>query len=266
MGDFNGKTIVIKYGGAAMQSEELKAGVMEDVALMAGRGARVVLVHGGGPELSALQKRLGLETRFVEGLRYTDETTIDAALMALCGKVNKDLVRLLENAGQKAVGISGLDGGLLICEKQQEPDIGFVGRVRQVDTGLLHALLGAGYVPVVSTVGLGVDGQAYNVNADTAAGSIAAALGADCLITMSNIPGVMRDADDPASVIPEIRAGEVEELIEGGVISGGMIPKARGLADAVRKGAASAAIIDGRAPHALRNCAEGAGGGTFFVT
>jgi len=255
-----GKTVVIKYGGAAMQSEELKAGVMEDVAMLA-EDADVILVHGGGPELSALQKKLGSEPLFVDGLRYTDEETIDAALMALCGKVNKELVRLLENLGRKAVGLSGIDGGTLRCVKQREPDIGFVGKITDVDTGLLLTLLGAGYTPVVSTVGLGDDEHAYNINADTAAGKIAAAVKADLYITLTDVPGVLKDAD----LIAEIKTGEVEELIAKGVITGGMIPKACGIADIVTKGAGSAYIIDGRVPHALHAFMNGEMTGTRFT-
>ena len=262
---YKGKTLVIKYGGAAMLSEELKTGVMADVAVLAMAGADVVVVHGGGPELSALQKRLGIKTRFIEGLRYTDEETIDAALMALCGKINKDLVRLLENAGSKAVGISGLDGGLLICAKQREPDVGLVGEVREVNTKLLRMLLGAGYIPVVSTVGLGEDGLAYNINADMAAGRIAASLAADSFVTMSDVPGVLRDANDPESLIHEVRVSDIEVLIADGLISGGMIPKARGLAGAIQDGARSASIIDGRVPHALREWADGVRTGTRFI-
>lgn len=228
-----------------MQSEELKDGVMKDAARLSAAGAKVVLVHGGGPDLSALQVKLGIETRFVDGLRYTDAETIDAALMALCGKVNKDLVRRI---GNKAVGISGIDGGILRCVRKAEPDIGFVGEISEIDTGLLHTLLDSGYLPVVSTVGLGGDGLAYNINADTAAGKIAADLKADLYVTMSDIPGVLNESGD---VIPEILSSEVEGLIANGVISGGMIPKARGLADAVKSGIGSALIIDGRVPGAL---------------
>ena len=260
------RIVVIKYGGAAMQGEGLKLGVIQDVSRLAASGAGVVLVHGGGPELTALQERLGIETRFVDGLRYTDEGTVDAALMALCGKVNKDLVRLLENEGQKAAGLSGIDGGVLRCVRQADPDLGFVGRIESVDTGLLRVLLNAGYVPVVSTVGLGADGLAYNVNADTAAGRIAAALAADLYITMSDVPGVLRDAGDPATLIREIRAFEVEQLIGAGYISGGMIPKARGVADALFRGARAALIIDGRVPHALAACLRDRESiGTVFV-
>ena len=260
-----GKTIVIKYGGSAMQSEELKTGVLEDVVRLTAE-AEVVLVHGGGPEISALQKRLGTEPRFVDGLRYTDERTIEAVLMALCGKVNKDLVRLLENAGGKAAGISGIDGGLLTCSRIIEPDIGFVGEIREVCTDLIVTLLSAGYTPVVSTLGLGDDGLAYNINADTAAGRIAASLSADFYVTISDVPGVLSDKDDPASLIPEVRISDIETMIESGVITGGMIPKARGLADAVIRGAGAAQIVDGRIPHVLGKCMDGSCTGTRFVS
>jgi len=262
---FNGKTIVIKYGGAAMQSEALNAGMAEDVAGLAASGANVVIVHGGGPEISSLQKSLGAEPVFVDGSRITDEVTMDAALMALCGKVNKELVRLLENSECRAAGISGIDGGILRCVRQSEPDIGFVGEIKKVDTGLLIVLMDSGYVPVVSTVGIGEDGLAYNINADIAAGRIAASLAADHLITISDVPGVMRDAGDPSSIIHEIREEEAEGLIESGIISGGMIPKARGLADAIRRGVGSALIIDGRTPHTLQKWMDGTGAGTRFI-
>jgi len=259
-----GKTIVIKYGGSAMQSEELKAGVMEDVVRLTAE-SEVVLVHGGGPEISALQKRLGTAPRFVDGLRYTDEGTIETALMALCGKVNKDLVRLFENAGGKAAGISGIDGSLLTCCRIKEPDIGFVGEIREVRTDLISTLLRAGYTPIVSTIGLGDDGLAYNINADTAAGRIASSLSADFYVTISDVPGVLSDKDDPASLIPEIRISEIESMIESGVISGGMIPKVRGLAGAVRRGAGAAQIVDGRIPHVLGKCMAGSCTGTRLV-
>jgi len=248
---YRGMMVVVKYGGAAMQSDGLKRSVAQDAFRLAAAGAKVALVHGGGPELSAMQGRLGIETKFVDGLRYTDGETMDAALMTLCGKLNKDLVRLLENEGARAAGISGIDGGLLRCERQKSPDLGFVGEIRAVDTGLLETLLGAGYIPVVSTVGLGTDGEAFNINADTAAGRIAASLFADRFITLSDIPGVLRDMNDPSSLIREIRTEEAERYIEAGVISGGMIPKIRGLTDAVLRGARAASIIDGRVPHAL---------------
>ena len=246
--------IVIKYGGAAMQDDSLRLGVIRDISQLAASGGGVVLVHGGGPELTALQERLGLKTKFSGGLRYTDEGTMNAALMALCGKVNKGIVRLLQNEGQKAAGLCGIDGGILRCERQKDPDLGFVGTVTDVDTGLLHVLLESGYIPVISTVGLGTDGLAYNINADTAAGRIAAALCADLYITMSDVPGVLREVDDHSTLIRQIRTNEVGQLIGAGYISGGMIPKVQGVADALLRGAKAASIIDGRVPHALMAC------------
>ncbi|MDR3363915.1 MAG: acetylglutamate kinase [Clostridiales Family XIII bacterium] len=263
---YSGKTVVVKYGGAAMQSGGFKRGAMEDVAWLAAAGARVLLVHGGGPELSALQRRLGMETKFADGVRYTDAETMDAVFMALCGKVNKGLVQLIQNAGGRAAGLSGIDGGILRCVKKTKPDLGFVGEITKVDTGLLDAVLEAGYVPVISTAALGEDGFAYNVNADTAAGSIAAALRADLFITMSDIPGVLRNVGDASSLIANVRADEIEGLIAAGTISGGMIPKARGLRDAVAAGVLAAKIIDGRRPRALRDALAGkAGGGTTIA-
>ncbi|GHU68165.1 acetylglutamate kinase [Clostridia bacterium] len=250
-------TIVVKYGGAAMQSESLRAEVMADAVALMRSGVRLVVVHGGGPELSDLQKRLGLETRFVDGLRYTDEATVEAALMALAGKINKGLVTRIQAAGGRAVGISGLDGGILLCKKKTEPDLGFVGDVVQVDSALLVVLLDAGFIPVVSTLGLGEDGQVYNVNADTAAGRIAAALGADKFVVLSDIPGVLRDKEDAASVIPVIEADEIEDLIASGVVAGGMIPKVRSAAEVVASGVAEVLIADGRVRHALARAAAG---------
>ena len=262
---FEGKTVVIKYGGAAMLDAAGENSVIEDVAWLSESGAKVILVHGGGPELSSLQKKLGLEPRFIDGLRYTDEETMGAAIMALCGKVNKNLVRLLENLGKKAVGISGIDGGILRCVRHDEPDLGYVGKVQNVDTELIDVLLTGGYIPVVSTVGLGDDGLAYNINADFAAGKIAASLCADFFVTMSDVPGVLRRVNDPGSLIGEIHVDEVGELIESGGISGGMMPKVLGIKDAIRDGARSAVIIDGRMPHSLREWAVGTETGTRII-
>ena len=248
---FRGRRISVKYGGAAMQSSGLKRCVIKDVTHLRANGANIVVVHGGGPELSALQERLGIETRFVDGLRYTDAETIDAALMALCGKVNKDIVRMIENEGGKAIGLSGIDGGILRCKKQEDPDLGFVGEIVRVKKELLHLLLMGDFIPVISSVGIGEDGLAYNINADTAASRIAAGLTADCFVTLSDVPGVLRDVNDPASLIGEIKAGEIEGLIEEGVITDGMIPKTRGLADSMRRGVKSVCIANGRIPHAL---------------
>ncbi|MCL2111516.1 MAG: acetylglutamate kinase [Clostridiales bacterium] len=248
---FRRKTIVVKYGGAAMQSSALKNCVVKDIVNLREFGANIVLVHGGGPELSSLQARLGLETRFIEGLRYTDADTMEAAMMALCGKVNKDLVRMFENEGTKAIGLSGIDGGMLRCKRQESPDLGFVGEVVRVKKDLLHLLLVGEIIPVISTVGLGEDGLAYNINADTAAGRIAASLNADYYITLSDVPGVMYDMNDPESLIFQLETDETEGLIASGVISGGMIPKVRGLTDAIGRGVKSASIANGRVPHAL---------------
>ena len=251
IGNLRGKTIVVKYGGAAMKSPELKDCVIKDILSLKESEADLVVVHGGGPELSALQKQLGIETRFVDGLRFTDAQTIDAAIMALCGKVNKDIVRMLEKEGQRAVGISGIDGSIIGCKKQKEPDLGYVGEIIWIKKELIDILLGGGIVPVISTVGIGEDGSAFNVNADTAAGRIAASLNADYFITLSDIPGVLRDVNDPTSLIVEMDESESEKMIETGVISGGMIPKIRGITNAIKHGARSASIIDGRVPHSL---------------
>ena len=245
------QTVVVKYGGAAMQTESLSAEVMADAVQLSKSGVRLVIVHGGGPDLSALQKRLGMETRFVDGLRYTDEETVEAALMSLAGKVNKSLVRQIQAGGGMAVGISGIDGGILNCEKKTEPDLGFVGEVLSVDPSLLETLLGAGFIPVISTLGIGQDGQIYNVNADTAAGKIAASLGADRFVVLSDIPGVLREKEDASTVIPVIETGEIEGLISSGVVAGGMIPKLRSAADVVASGVGEVLIADGRGHHAL---------------
>jgi len=250
-GDLSRKCIVVKYGGAAMKSSALRNCVIRDIVNLRESGADVVIVHGGGPELTTLQEQLGIETMFVDGLRFTDAQTIDAALMALCGKVNKDIVRLLEKEGQRAAGLSGIDGSIICCRKQEIPDLGFVGEITKIRKELLHILLIGGIMPIISTVGIGEDGLAYNINADTAAGRIAAALGADCFITLSDVPGVLQDTSDPMSLIVEMDEDEAEELIRSGIITGGMIPKIRGVCDAVRRGAKSASIIDGRVPHSL---------------
>jgi len=249
--DLDGKIIVVKYGGAAMKSSALRNCVIKDIITLRESGADVVIVHGGGPEITALQQQLNIETRFVDGLRYTDIQTIDAAIMALCGKVNKEIVRLLEKDGQRAAGLSGIDGSIICCRKQKDPDLGYVGEITKIRKELLLILLIGGIMPVISTVGIGDDGLAYNINADTAAGRIAAALGADYFITISDVPGVLQDVNDARSLIIEMDEDEAEGLIESGVISGGMIPKIRGITDAVGRGAKSASIIDGRVPHSL---------------
>jgi len=259
------KTIVVKYGGAAMRSEALKRSVCEDAVALAASGARLVLVHGGGPELSEFIKKSGKDTVFVDGLRYTDEETLEAAIMVLAGKINKELVAEIARAGGRAAGICGIDGGMVAVRKQTEPDLGFVGGITEIRPEILETLLSAGMIPVVATVALGADGQIYNVNADTAAGEIAIALRADAYITLSDIPGVLRDTNDPDTLIPLIRAGALEQLFAEGAVTGGMIPKLNSLADAVRRGLGYAQIIDGRAPHALLEAVSGAAIGTKLI-
>ncbi|MCL2493661.1 MAG: acetylglutamate kinase [Clostridiales bacterium] len=276
MKNFDNKTIVVKYGGAAMRSGALKRSVCEDAAALAASGVRLVLVHGGGPELSDFLKRSGKESVFADGLRYTDAETIEAAVMVLAGKINKELVALIENAGARAAGICGVDGGLIAARKKTAPDLGFVGEITEIHLEILEALLGAGIVPVVASVALGAGGEIYNINADTAAGGIAAALRADAYITLSDIPGVLRDGGDPATLIPVVRTdggrggcGEtptIEQLFEEGAVTGGMIPKLNSLADAIRRGLKCAQIVDGRVPHALRDAAGGAAAGTKLIS
>jgi acetylglutamate kinase len=249
--ELEGISIVVKYGGAAMISPALRDCVVKDIVYLRESGADVIVVHGGGPELTSLQEQLGIETSFVDGLRYTNAQTIDAAMMALCGKVNKDIVRMFENEGQRAAGLSGIDGSVICCRKQEVPDLGYVGEITKIRKELLHILLIGGILPVISTVGIGEDGYAYNINADTAAGRIAASFGADFFITLSDVPGVLQDINDPMSLIIEMNEDEAEALIRSGVISGGMIPKIKGITDAVRRGAKSASIVDGRIPHSL---------------
>ena len=251
IGNLEDKTVVVKYGGAAMMSADLKKCVISDIAKIKESGADIVIVHGGGPDLTALQERLGLETKFVDGLRFTDDQTIDAALMALCGKVNKDIVRLLENEGSGAIGLSGMDGSIVCCKKQENPDLGFVGEITQINKKLLSVLLCEGFIPVISSIGIGDDGNAYNINADTVAGRVAAELNADYYITLSDVPGVLKDVNDPSSQIAQMYDFEADSFISDGVISGGMIPKIRGVVDAINRGAESASIVDGRVEHAL---------------
>ena len=245
------KTVVVKYGGAAMQTSALKHCIINDIALLRAAGANVIVVHGGGPELTALQERLGLETKFIGGQRYTNAETMEAALMALCGKVNKELVCLLESESARTVGISGVDGSMLRCKKQASPDLGFVGEITKVRKDLLHVFMLDDIIPVVATVGIGDDGRMYNINADTAAGRIAAAVCADYFLTLTDVPGVLSNVSDPTSVIREIRTSEIENLISTARITGGMIPKVRGIADAIGRGLKSATIVNGRIPHAL---------------
>jgi acetylglutamate kinase len=247
---FAGQTVVVKYGGAAIKSEELKAAVIRDVVLLSTVGIRPVLVHGGGPEINAMLNRVGVEAKFLNGLRVTDAQTMEIVEQVLTGKVNKSIVSLISCAGGKAVGICGKDGNLLRGVVKSE-ELGFVGDVTQVDTRLIRELVNVGYIPVVATVAMDADGQALNVNADTAAGAIAAKLGAEKLILMTDVPGVCTDKDDPNTLIRELTMKETEEAIAKGVIAGGMIPKVECCMTSITNGVKSAHIIDGRAKHSL---------------
>ena len=249
---FSGKTVVIKYGGNAMINPELKEAVMNDIVLMQLVGVNVVLVHGGGPEISGMLKKIGKESRFVGGMRYTDAETMDIVQQVLAGKVNKDLVQLLENTGGKAVGLCGLDGSMLKADKlPAAEDLGFVGEIREVNTKIVEDAIASGYTPVISTVAAGYHGEVYNINADVAAARIAAELGARKLILMTDIVGLLRDKDDENTLIPVVNVSDVPKLKRDGIISGGMIPKIDCCVEAVRRGVERAHIIDGRTPHSI---------------
>ena len=249
---YAGKTVVVKYGGNAMINNELKDAVMSDLVLMQLVGINVVLVHGGGPEITAMLKKIGKESKFVGGMRYTDEETIDIVQMVLAGKVNKDLVQFLEQHGGKAVGLCGLDGSMLKAEKiASKEDLGFVGEITEVNTQVITDTTEKGYLPIISTVAGGYHGEVYNINADVAAARIAAGLGAAKLILMTDIRGLLRDKDDESTLIPVVNVSEVPKLKRDGIISGGMIPKIDCCVEAVRRGVGRAHIIDGRIPHSI---------------
>ena len=247
---YNGEIVVIKYGGNAMINEQLKQQVMEDIVLLWLIGVKVVLVHGGGPEINDLMDRLGKKPEFVDGLRVTDKETVDIVQMVLAGKVNKTLVNLLEKKGGKAMGISGMDGRLIEAKMKNEK-LGFVGAVTNVNIEPITDLLEKGYIPVVSTIGCDADGNAYNINGDTAAAYIAGALGAQRLIMMTDIDGILRDKNDPTTLIPEVTIADIEKLCDEGVISGGMIPKVDCCVEAIHKGVKNVIIMDGRVPHSI---------------
>lgn len=249
---YNQKIVVIKYGGNAMINEDLKRAVMGDLLLLTLVGVKVVLVHGGGPEISGMLKKIGKESRFVGGMRYTDAETMDIVQQVLAGKVNKDLVQLLENTGGKAVGLCGLDGSMLKADKlPAAEDLGFVGEIREVNTKIVEDVIASGYTPVISTVAAGYHGEVYNINADVAAARIAAELGARKLILMTDIVGLLRDKDDENTLIPVVNVSDVPKLKRDGIISGGMIPKIDCCVEAVRRGVERAHIIDGRTPHSI---------------
>lgn len=266
---YNNKILVIKYGGNAMTNDELKDAVMNDIVLLSLVGIKVVLVHGGGPEINDMLKRLGIESRFVNGLRYTDDTTIDVVKMVLSGKVNKELVQLLAQHKGNAVGLCGIDGGMLIAEKKKTDDgqdLGWVGEITKVNTKPILDALDNGNVPVIATVATDENGNTYNINADTAAAQIAAELGAENLILMTDIAGLLRDKNDPSTLIPKVNVSEVPFLKRQGIISGGMIPKIDCCVEAVRRGVNKTVIIDGRVPHSiLIEILSNEGIGTQFV-
>lgn len=247
---FNGKVIVIKYGGNAMINEQLKEQVMEDIALLWLIGVKVVLIHGGGPEINDLMNKLGKKPEFVDGLRVTDKETVDIVQMVLAGKVNKSLVTLLQMKGGHAIGLSGMDGGLIEAETKDER-LGYVGRITKIRPQPVEALLEKNYIPVISTVASDKQGNVYNINGDTAAAYVAGALGAERLLMMTDIAGVLRDKDDPSSLIPELTVREAAKLREEGVISGGMIPKVDCCIEALREGVKNVTILDGRIPHSI---------------
>lgn len=247
---YNGEIVVVKYGGNAMINEQLKQQVMEDVVLLWLIGVKVVLVHGGGPEINDLMDKLGKKPEFVDGLRVTDKETVDIVQMVLAGKVNKTLVNLLEMKGGKAMGISGMDGCLIEAEIKDER-LGYVGKVTNVNIEPITDLLEKGYIPVVSTIGCDKQGNAYNINGDTAAAYIAGALGAERLIMMTDIDGILRDRHDPTTLIPEVNIEDIKNLCDEGVISGGMIPKVDCCVEAIHKGVKNVIIMDGRVPHSI---------------
>ena len=247
---FAGQTVVVKYGGAAMTDESLKDRVIKDLVLLSTVGIRPILVHGGGPEINGWLKKVGIEPKFLNGLRVTDAATMEIVEMVLVGKVNKSLVSLINCAGGRAVGMCGKDGNTL-RGKIKNPELGFVGDVTSVDTAVLSQLVSSGHIPVVATVAMDSSGQALNVNADTAAGELAASIGAAKLILMTDVPGVCTDKDDPGTLIRELTINESRDLVGDGVIAGGMIPKVECCVKSIAQGVKSAHIIDGRAPHSL---------------
>ena len=260
------KVVVIKYGGNAMKSEELKQAVMSDLVLLSLVGIKVVLVHGGGPEINEMLRKIGKESRFVGGLRYTDAETAEIVQMVLAGKVNKSLVALLKKHGGKAIGLCGMDAGRFTCKKHDAgEDLGFVGDIVDIDTQIITDSLNNGYIPVIATVGCDEKGNVYNINADTAAANIAAALHAENVILMTDVRGLLKDKDDETTLMPEVSVSEVPYLISQGIISGGMIPKIGCCVEAVRRGVKKSVIIDGRIPNAiLIEMLSDAGIGTMF--
>ena len=262
---YSGKIVVVKYGGNAMINEELKDKVMRDIVLLSLIGVKVVLVHGGGPEISEMLGKIGKKSEFVNGLRVTDGETVDIVQMVLAGKVNKSLVNIIESKGGSAIGLSGIDGHMIEA-KVKDPALGYVGEITAVNVKPVLDVIEKGYIPVVSTIGCDSDGNVYNINADTAAAKIAGEIGAASLISMTDICGILKDKDVPATLIPKITISHAPELIEQGIISGGMIPKVECCINAVKWGVQRVFIIDGRIPHAiLIEMLTDEGIGTMFI-
>ena len=262
---YSGKIVVIKYGGNAMINEELKDAVMGDIALLSLIGIKVVLVHGGGPEITDMLKKVGKKSEFVDGLRVTDKETADIVQMVLAGKVNKSLVALLGRLGRKSVVLCGADGAL-ITAKAKDKKLGFVGEITDVNPEPINDLLACGYIPVISTTGCDSDGNVYNINADTAAARIAGVLKAESMISMTDIAGILRDMNDPSTLIPKIYVSDIPQLINEGIVSGGMIPKIDCCREAIRRGVKRVFIIDGRVSHSLLiETLTDEGLGTMFV-
>ncbi len=246
------KIVVVKYGGNAMTSEELKQAVMSDVVLLSLVGIKIVLVHGGGPEISEMLGKVGKESKFINGLRYTDKETAEIVQMVLAGKINKNLVSLLNQHGGKAMGLCGIDGNMMTCKKiNSDVDLGYVGDVTEVNPQMINDALDKGYIPVISTVATDENGEVYNINADTAAAKIAAELKAENLILMTDIKGLLRDKDDESTFIPAVNVSDVPNLIRQGIISGGMVPKIECCVESIRRGVKKSIIIDGRIPHSI---------------
>lgn len=263
--EYAGKVVVIKYGGNAMVNDKLKDSVMRDIVLLSLIGVKVVLVHGGGPEITEMLNKIGKKSEFVNGLRVTDKETVDIVQMVLAGKVNKSLVSLIENKGGSAIGLSGMDGHL-ITATVKNPKLGFVGEITEVNVRPILDVLDKGYIPVVSTVGCDAEGNAYNINADTAAAKIAGELKAESLISMTDIAGILANKEDPSTLIPVIHSSEAPQLIHNGTINGGMIPKVECCMNALRWGVNRVFIIDGRVPHAiLIEMLTNEGIGTMFL-
>lgn len=248
--EYSGKIVVIKYGGNAMTSEKLKDSVMRDIVLLSLIGIKVVLVHGGGPEITDMLQKIGKKSEFINGLRVTDKETADIVQMVLAGKVNKSLVNLVQNKGGMAIGLSGMDGHMIEARAKNE-ELGFVGEITNINIQPILDVIDKGYIPIVSTVGCDSEGSVYNINADTAAAMIAGALGAESLISMTDIGGILQDKDDPNTLISVIKTDEAPQLIKSGVISGGMIPKAECCINAINLGVHRVFIIDGRVPHSI---------------